>query len=176
MNKTKGFTLIELLVVVVILGILAAFAFTNYRASMQTADYDAAVVVLNQIGAAYERMEQDNAGTRLGEGELGDDAIPVTCAYRSAAAGQPIAENLISCGYMDNKEWANYNYRFFLLNLGNSTKITDVPANCAVQRNGRTGYACMVARANAGRHLNGNVAARYYPREGVIEATGGGAY
>jgi type IV pilus assembly protein PilE len=78
-NSIRGVTLIELLIVVVIVSILAAVAYPNYRAYVQKSKRNEAKAALLQIATNQERVylnenEYTESMTKLGFS--GDDNVP----------------------------------------------------------------------------------------------------
>lgn len=69
-DRIKGFTLIELMIVVVIISIIAAFAFPNYQNSVKKARRGDAKGALEGLAQAMERHFTAN-NTYLGAGTTG---------------------------------------------------------------------------------------------------------
>ena len=78
-KKIRGVTLIELLIVVVIVSILAAVAYPNYRSYVQKSKRNEAKAALLQIATNQERHYLNNNEYTLRMTELGfsgDDDVP----------------------------------------------------------------------------------------------------
>lgn len=74
---TKGFTLIELMITVLIVGIIASFAFPNYRDYVIRAQNADALSALNSTKLKLEQFYQDNR-TYSGACDSGSRAHPPT--------------------------------------------------------------------------------------------------
>lgn len=181
----KGFTLIEMIVVTLIAVLLAGFAFNSYRRAVREGELDRMKVILAQIGHAVDRLTTDYPSATLAWGRvLGVDnsttpvtamPIPEGCQYKAeyrisvygrdrGTTGEPPIENLISCGYLENKDWVGlYNYGFMFFPVG----IAGGALQCQQIRNGVAPTACLFAIGNQPR--SGQYIAAYYPGEGVVD-------
>lgn len=70
-NKMRGITLMELMIVVVIVGILAAIAFPNYRAFVERATRNEAKAALLQVATNQEKWYLQNNEFTLNLADLG---------------------------------------------------------------------------------------------------------
>jgi len=151
--KNKGFTLIELMVVVIIIAVLAMFAFSYYRKAQQDSEYDRARLVLQEIGSGYERMQLEQPGTDLHPGgAITSNTVGGTCDRTGDVT------NLMSCGYLERKAWDNFNYNFYLLGTSGSA-------------GGKPAVASMTAKSSAAgsKYGSGTIAAIYQPGTGVCD-------
>lgn len=84
LRKIRGFTLIELMVAVVIVGILAAFAYPNYRDFVTRSKRNEAKAALLQIATNQERWYLNNNQYTLNLAEVGVNAITDSGSYAIA--------------------------------------------------------------------------------------------
>lgn len=83
-RKIRGFTLIELMVAVVIIGILAAIAYPNYRDFVTRSKRNEAKAALLQIATNQERWYLNNNQYTLNLAEVGVNAITDSGSYAIA--------------------------------------------------------------------------------------------
>jgi type IV pilus assembly protein PilE len=84
----RGVTLLELMAVVVIIGIIVAFAYPNYREFTERAKRTEAKAILLEIAQNQERFYlQNNRYGTLGELGYASPLVTDTGAYRVTVAG-----------------------------------------------------------------------------------------
>ena len=76
--RNKGFTLIELMIVVVIVGIIVAFAYPNYKDFVDRAKRNEAKAILLEIAQNQERfyLQNNRYGTLADHGPVSPDSNP----------------------------------------------------------------------------------------------------
>ena len=94
-RKMRGITLLELMIVVVIVGIMAAIAYPNYRDFADRAKRNEAKSLLMEIAVNEERFYLNNSryGTLSELGYAGDTITSDTGAYQVTIAPPPDAVN-----------------------------------------------------------------------------------
>lgn len=94
-RKMRGITLLELLIVVVIIGIMAAIAYPNYRDFAARAKRNEAKAVLLEIAQNQERFYLQNStyGTLSQLGYAGDTIETDTQSYDVTITPAPTASN-----------------------------------------------------------------------------------
>jgi len=94
-RKMRGVTLLELMIVVVIIGILAAIAYPNYRDFAARAKRNEAKAILLEIAQNQERFYLQNStyGTLSQLGYGGDTITTDTGSYDVTIAPPPDASN-----------------------------------------------------------------------------------
>ena len=94
-QKMRGITLLELLIVVVIIGIMAAIAYPNYRDFAARAKRNEAKAILLDIAQNQERFYLQNStyGTLSQLGYAGDTITTDTGSYDVTIAPPPDASN-----------------------------------------------------------------------------------
>lgn len=83
-RRIRGMTLVELLVVVVIVGILAAFAYPNYRDFVARGKRNEAKAALLQIATNQERWYLNNSTYTCDLDDVGVQAVTGSGAYAVA--------------------------------------------------------------------------------------------
>ena len=94
-RKMRGVTLLELMIVVVIIGIMAAIAYPNYRDFAARAKRNEAKAILLEIAQNQERFYLQNStyGTLSQLGYAGDTITTDTGSYDVTIAPPPDASN-----------------------------------------------------------------------------------
>jgi len=94
-QKMRGVTLLELMIVVVIIGIMAAIAYPNYRDFAARAKRNEAKAILLEIAQNQERFYLQNStyGTLSQLGYAGDTITTDTGSYDVTIAQPPDASN-----------------------------------------------------------------------------------
>jgi type IV pilus assembly protein PilE len=94
-QKMRGVTLLELMIVVVIIGIMAAIAYPNYRDFAARAKRNEAKAILLEIAQNQERFYLQNStyGTLSQLGYAGDTITTDTGSYDVTIAPPPDASN-----------------------------------------------------------------------------------
>ena len=94
-RKMRGVTLLELMIVVVIIGIMAAIAYPNYRDFAARAKRNEAKAILLEIAQNQERFYLQNStyGTLSQLGYAGDTIETDTGSYDVTIAPAPDASN-----------------------------------------------------------------------------------
>ena len=94
-RKMRGVTLLELMIVVVIIGIMAAIAYPNYRDFAARAKRNEAKAILLEIAQNQERFYLQNStyGTLSQLGNAGDTITTDTGSYDVTIAPPPDASN-----------------------------------------------------------------------------------
>ena len=94
-RKMRGVTLLELMIVVVIIGIMAAIAYPNYRDFAARAKRNEAKAILLEIAQNQERFYLQNStyGTLSQLGYAGDTITTDTGSYEVTIAPPPDASN-----------------------------------------------------------------------------------
>jgi type IV pilus assembly protein PilE len=94
-RKMRGITLLELMIVVVIIGIMAAVAYPNYRDFAARAKRNEAKAILLEIAQNQERFYLQNStfGTLTQLGYAGDTITTDTGSYDVTIAPPPDANN-----------------------------------------------------------------------------------
>jgi len=94
-QKMRGVTLLELMIVVVIIGIMAAIAYPNYRDFAARAKRNEAKAILLEIAQNQERFYLQNStyGTLSQLGYAGDTITTDTVSYDVTIAPPPDASN-----------------------------------------------------------------------------------
>ena len=85
LKKMRGITLLELMIVVMIVGVLAAIAYPNYRDAAARAKRNEAKAALLQIATNQERFYLNNNTYTNDMTQLGFDASDArTCRHHAA--------------------------------------------------------------------------------------------
>ena len=93
-RKMRGVTLLELMIVVVIVGIIVAFAYPNYKDFVDRAKRNEAKAILLEIAQNQERFYlQNNRYGTLAELGYGVPLFTDTGAYQVTQPGAPDANN-----------------------------------------------------------------------------------
>jgi type IV pilus assembly protein PilE len=94
-QKMRGVTLLELMIVVVIIGIMAAIAYPNYRDFAARAKRNEAKAILLEIAQNQERFYLQNStyGTLSQLGYAGDTITTDTGSYQVTISPPPDASN-----------------------------------------------------------------------------------
>lgn len=101
----RGVTLLELMIVVVIVGILAAIAYPNYRQFVARAKRNEAKAMLLEVATAQERFYLQNSryGTLVELG-LPDPYVSDTQSYNITVAGPDASNYLATATYQNADE------------------------------------------------------------------------
>lgn len=122
MKNNKGFSLIEVLTVVIILGILAALSTPFLRGYVRDARNDRAKSVLFLIAQGVKNFKNDfsyltvsNTGP-LARQNLGTSINTDSCstALESVTNNSVGYDFLIKCSYLQNLNYTNYGYNFYI--------------------------------------------------------------
>jgi type IV pilus assembly protein PilE len=103
-RKMRGVTLVELMIVIVIIGILAAVAYPNYRDFVARSHRNEAKAALMQIATNQERFYLNNQAytnnmTSLGFG-VANNLVTDTGSYRITVAGANAATYTATATYL----------------------------------------------------------------------------
>jgi type IV pilus assembly protein PilE len=103
-RKMRGVTLVELMIVILIIGILAAVAYPNYRDFVARSHRNEAKAALMQIATNQERFYLNNHFytdnmTNLGFG-VANDLVTDTGSYRISVAGANAATYTATATYL----------------------------------------------------------------------------
>ncbi|MBT8099290.1 MAG: prepilin-type N-terminal cleavage/methylation domain-containing protein [Gammaproteobacteria bacterium] len=83
-RKIRGVTLVELMIVVIVVGILAAFAYPNYRDYLSRSKRNEAKAALLQIATNQERWYLNNNSYTANLADVGVAAVTGSGAYAIA--------------------------------------------------------------------------------------------
>lgn len=156
----RGFTMIEMLVVFILIAILAQIAIVTYRNSVQDSKRDHAKALLQAVAVAAQRFYTDFPAAKINSGKLTTDSNPAAgAACNVKKYGDNPFNILIACGYLEAKNWDEYDYEFFVCGLGADPKDNSV---CGTNKDMGDGspqiLAAMRAGSGAGKyfHMGGN--------------------
>ncbi len=119
MINKKGFTLVELLVAATIIGLLAAFATTQYRNSVAEGRWTQAKAQTDQLANALERAWIDYPNlTFSAAGQMTNVSRDTDCIFRLGMQTSVPINQLIACGYLDNSDWSGTYFTFYSCSWG----------------------------------------------------------
>jgi len=141
--------MMEMLVVFILIAVLAQVAIVTYRNSIQDSKLDHAKAVLQEIGIAAQRFYTDYPAVRLHTAVISNPADTDACKVDKFGGTNPEPWMLIACGYLEKRNWANFDYEFHV--CGDQTgECTGV-----VLPDGTPGtLAYMVALPGAGKYYD----------------------
>ena len=155
--NNKGFTLTEVLVVVIIIAILVAISVPFLLGYAREARNDRAKSALILIAQGYKNFKTDFPGVIIPPGSrqvsrqnLVANSTDCTIPSSDTAA----ASDLIKCGYIVNRDYANMKYSFYIGNSCNCVGSSATDLACMIGNDGDAGdpfgssYCAFVDRNN----------------------------
>lgn len=138
--NNKGFTLTEVLVVVIIIAILVAISVPFLLGYAREARNDRAKSALIMIAQGYKNFKTDFPGvTIVPESRQVTKqtlvANQTSCSITDTAA----AYDLIACGYIVNRDYANLKYHFYIGNSCNCSGSSATDLACMTGNDGNNG-------------------------------------
>lgn len=144
--RRSGFTLYEVLVVVMILGVAVTFALPSYLKQRETQMATSAVGLLSPIAIAHKAYGLRNNDVWLNQGQITGCGGSANCAA-DEGAGNPCT--LVSCGFIQNENWAGLDYAFYTCNAASTADCCDTTSIACAQRQGGSGdYATWMYRVS----------------------------
>jgi len=132
--NNKGFTLTEVMVVVIIIAILVTISVPFLLGYARDARNDRAKSALILIAQGYKNFKTDFPGVSVppGSRQVTKQTLVANNTSCSIPGATASAANLIQCGYIVNRDYANLKYNFY---LGNT---------CSCGGSSATDLACMI--------------------------------
>ena len=110
-NK-RGFTLLELIIAAAIIAVLAVFATQSFRQSGSDIRTQNAKTKAKSIAMAVQLFLEDYPNATLATGDLAMPSEPGSCSIN----GPITLGNLIACGYLENREYLDRDFRYYFNN------------------------------------------------------------
>jgi prepilin-type N-terminal cleavage/methylation domain-containing protein len=119
MNKKRGFTLIELLIIIVILAILAALFYVNYRGAIKQQRLHK-VFALLQVIAEGKREQMVRSPLAKVRGRMYNSHNTSGTCQNYTVETTVAPDYLIACEYLPKEQWesADDDFRLFLCHDG----------------------------------------------------------
>lgn len=139
--NNKGFTLTEVLVVVIIIAILVAISVPFLLGYARDARNDRAKSALILIAQGYKNFKTDFPGVTIppGSRQVTRQDLVANSEGCSIPPSSAAAADLITCGYIVNRDYANLKYNFYIGNSCNCNGSSATDLACMIGNDGDAG-------------------------------------